>query len=808
MVIYRFYFLFFLSSLVSVSGYAQVEDHNEIKQIVSILTNELEKTGIKVPSVFVGQPTPSSNGIFLQLIENSVVKESGLYEKPAESFSIKIFNDIVLLRSTTTRGLKNGVYWYLNLLGFRYYFPNKIWHHVPSVKTFFPPLDRVVTPSFQYRRIWYAYGTGSKTADRDYDYWVEANLLGGDEVSAGHSYEGIVNRNKKSFLEHPEYFAQKVQAGIIPPNPKFEVGNEALVQLIIADVLNQVEASIKKRGTPPAMISLDPSDGGGYSTTKSSLQIGGPSEQVFYLANRVAKILRERHPSVRVGLYAYNYHAAPPRFAIESNITVLIATSMNKSAFRTEELIEMWQKKKVVVGIRDYFGVMAWDWDMPGQPSGSKLTYVSKLKNYHQLGVRLFSAETNVGWISRGLGHFIAAQMLWDVTLDPIVLKRVFHANMFGEAASEMEQLFDAWQRYNQPIPLEGDLYHWYDLLERAGKKDSDNRVQARITQVKKYLHYVYLFRLWKNSSSDEKLVKLLSFAYRVQHEGVAASYPLFRRLANAAVKGKANMKFDDPAALWKMIKAPVTPEETERTFKEVFVTLDPSQRTVQLRLPKNFSGQKSQNANSKVDEQLQLKNSNVVSLRGGHTIVFQLTDNTNSFLKIVNGLIKAHQYKKLVLKIFNYHPELSTSTSKLVLKQDILPEKSATLIPLSALKPGIYMAFIDDAKNGFRVSFSGGVRFGIVADDRMQAWTYGRNNLVFDVQNVKSFSIRNSGPVIIKSPNGRIIDLQKKRGLIRVNVHTGEEGIWQMIKQSGVISLQGILPLVSPSEEFLLQSQ
>ena len=173
---------------------------------------------------------------------------------------------------------------------------------------------------------------------------------------------------------------------------------------MIQDAFNQIENRLEKTGALPSMLSMDPSDGGGFSTSPASLKIGGPSEQAFYLANRVASAVRKKYPSIKIGLYAYNLHAAPPKFALEPNIVVLVATAMNQSAYRTDELVELWKQKGAQVGIRDYFGVMAWDWDMPGQPKGSRLAYINQLKDYYKNGIRYYSAETNIGWISRGLG--------------------------------------------------------------------------------------------------------------------------------------------------------------------------------------------------------------------------------------------------------------------------------------------------------------------------------------------------------------------------------------------------------------------
>lgn len=777
--------------LLNLTGYAQ---EKEINEITKTLQDELNKADVSI----------ERSAIRLTKISQNDLGKYDLTGKPGDAFYIKVNNQLIDVRSESVNGLRNGVYWYLKQLGFRYYFPGEIWQHIPRLQTAFKPVEKTVAPSFSHRRIWYAYGTGSKQADNDYNKWFEANLLGGDQVSAGHSYDGIVNRNKAVFLQHPEYFAQKVAKGKTPPDPKFEPGNEELVQLVIRDAFAQIESGIKNSGRPPAMISMDPSDGGGFSTSASALKIGGPSEQAFYLANRVAKAVRGKYPGVKIGLYAYNLHAAPPRFELEPNLVVLVATSMNQSAYRTDELIEMWKRKGVDVGIRDYYGVMAWDWDMPGQPAGSKLSFINKLKEFYKKGVRYFTAETNVGWISRGVGHYAASQLLWDVETNTEEIKSAFFKNMYGRGGADMEKLFQAWQTYKEAIPLDGDLYQWGQWLEDASKMESDRKIQQRIDYVKQYLHYVYLFKQWKSKNTDANLVQLLNYAYRVQDEGIVASYPLFRRIANSAVAGKKNMRFDDPKAVWKQNNKELTHEETTKNFYADRGLMKQSEKSVRDVLPEQFKITTATKSNNAVKSKP--KTSSTIRLRGGHTIVFHLQKNDAS-INLSTGLIKAHQYKKLRLSIYPYKSDLGTGNSALLLSEEILPKQPVKSISLKALQPGSYMAVIDDAGGGFTVGFTGAVSYGVVAGTQNKMWTLGRNNLAFAVEDKNEFQVNNSGSLTLVSPTGRIIDLQKKKGLITIQVNKGEKGAWKIRNQSGVFYLQGVVPFVSADPEFLLRN-
>ncbi len=782
--------------ILFLSGACFAQEPGDIDQIAGILEKELGESGVEI----------KRSDIRLEKINMHDAKRYDLNGSPADAFYIKTSHRLIEIRSLSVEGLRNAAYWYLQYLGFRFYFPGETWQYKPKLESAFKPVEKTVSPSFNYRRIWYAYGTGSDKADIDYRKWSEANLQGGEEVNAGHSYDGIVKRNKDEFLRHPEYFAQKVEKGKLPSNPKFEVGNEDLVQLLIRDAFEQIDNRLKKTGRLPSMISMDPSDGGGFSTSPSSLKIGGPSEQTFYLANRAAKAVGKKYPGVKIGLYAYNLHAAPPKFALEPNIVVLVATAMNQSAFRTDELIEAWKKKDLQVGIRDYFGVMAWDWDMPGQPRGSRFPYVNQLKDYYEMGVRYFSAETNIGWISRGLGHYYGAQLLWDIETDIEKIEKEFYTKMFGRAAGNMKKLFRSWQKYSQPVPKDGDLYEWSQWIEEASRNENDKKVQDRIDQLKQFLHYVVLFKKWREKSTDANLVQLLSYAYRVQDKGIVASYPLFRRLANAAVAGKKNMRFNDPKAIWKQNGKPVSKEETDHNFYTDLKEMDKSDKMMVAILPEQFRIKTEERAARPLKGKV--KTSLPVRLRGGHKIVFHIKKESPATINLSSGLIKAHEYKTLRLLIFPYNKDLTTAGVAALITEDIQPRQPVKEISLNSLEPGTYIAVIDDARNGFTMSFSGSVSFGIVAASQSPGWTFGRNNLVFNVGAVKEFQVNNGGVLTLLSPAGRIIDLQKQKGIFTIQVQKGEEGTWKMQRQSGRFFLQGVLPFVNTDREFLLSHE
>ncbi|MEO7800526.1 MAG: DUF4838 domain-containing protein [Ginsengibacter sp.] len=772
------------------------DSYAQAKQNIGVIKGQfIERLSYSVMS----QDVISPNSVDLKITEKSSVPS--LISKADDAFYIKVNPQKIYIASSSLKGIKNGVFWYLQQLGYRHYFPNEAWQYVPKLSSAYKLVDSTVYASFAYRRIWYAYGTGSSAADQDYRLWVESNLLGGEDVSAGHSYDGIVNRNKSIFLTNPQFFAQQTVAGKIPRNPKFEVGNKVLVDLVINDAIQQIKDIYKKTGVLPEMISMDPSDGGGFSTSAASLKIGGPVEQTFYLANEVAKAVKQKYSTVKVGLYAYNEHAAPPEFPLENNIVVLIATAMNQSKYRTGDLIALWKKKGVQIGIRDYYGVMAWDWDMPGRPNGSRLTYVNKLKDYYKGGLQLFSAETNIGWISRGLGHYMASRLLWNANENPEQIKDEFFKTMFGKAEKPMRALYESWQNTTTLIPEDRELKNWVALVNDAASLEPDNRIQVRLQQVMHYLHYVFLFKKWRSDNTKSNLFDLFSYVYRIQDEGSVASYPLIRRLANDdEAKKDAAMSFKNSNAVWKSNTEKVSAGEIRKLLDLDISSAKGNKNDVnELQLPKRFSS---------VDNGLNTRKttSPEVKLRGTHYVILNINDN-NASINLSSGLIKAKNFKSLELLIYPYNEGLSINSNNPVFAKTIEPKQPLQSISLNKLGLGTYIAKIDDARAGFSLSVTGNISFAIMADATKRLWSTGRNNFYFIVNDVSQFAIHNDGVLTLVSPAGRQIDLQSKKGETLIDVKHGENGIWKISNQSGVFNLKGVIPFVSSAKTSLLQT-
>ncbi len=551
--------------------FADVKNNDSLQRLIVTFTQQLKKA---LPGDYPVNPTSSykGKGIYFGVTTTSSsqpVKEPvKLLQSNIEAFSITANQQTVQILGKCNMGLTHGVFSFLDLLGFRFYFANSDWHIVPEKPDLFKNLSIVSAPSFYHRRIWYGYGTGSKIADADYYFWVLANKLGGSiNAFFGHSYEEIALRNKEVFLQHPEWFYPVAPKGIIPENAKFDMTKEDLIQFLIQDVEKRIETSLKNKTNDYKMVSLGPSDGLGTCNTPACQQLGTITDRVYYLTNRVAKAIQKKYPLTLIGCMAYGEYTQPPTKKIEPNVFVAITTAFSASKYSVEQLADEWRKKGAIVGIYDYFSWYAWDFDIPGQSLASKFSEITKsIKKYYAKGVRAYEGESSIGWVSKGLGYYLAAKQMWDISADPVAAKKEFFRLCFGKATDVMEKLWNEWDNYSYTTVREGDLARWIDYTTEAERAEKDEKVKKRLFQVKSYLHWLFLYRNYELNKTEAGLLPLLSYGYRKLDDGSVAGYPAFTVLGVRS--GIPGMGFEDNAK-WKSNNRPVTTGELDQLLRE-----------------------------------------------------------------------------------------------------------------------------------------------------------------------------------------------------------------------------------------------
>jgi hypothetical protein len=471
----------------------------------------------------------------------------------------------------------------LRELGFRTYAPSPRWNIVPKLQKL-PAIHASSAPAVGSRSIWYAYGASSETLKDNYQRWVFANRLTANGlINVGHSYGNIIGRNKKEFDAHPEYYALQENGKRDAKTQKFCTSNPGLIELVAQD---RIKLLGEQRAKNPLeyMVSVEPSDGGGTCVCDECKKLGSTSDRVFYLANAVARKLRAAYPDAWVGMYAYSEHRLPPERALEPNVYVQVAMGFNRTQYTLPELVELWSQKASAIGLREYYGVEAWDWGLPGRMRGGNVDYHRKwIPYYAQRKLTSINGETNANWGGQMLGLTIASELMWDTKADVDALKARYFTDCFGPAAAPMKALqdkFDAAPPLNPP-----SLAAMFEDVNRAYELAKDPAARARINDMMAYLIYVDAYRRFdlvgdsqpsRNDVYYNALKDLMTYVWRIRDRDIVHYYALARRLCNGLPIADKRPEFrysTKPAAIW-MVGDALTDDEIVQRFGDALRAL------------------------------------------------------------------------------------------------------------------------------------------------------------------------------------------------------------------------------------------
>ncbi len=433
----------------------------------------------------------------------------------------------IAIVGATAQGAEYGVWDFLYRLGYRRFFPSAKWEIIPKTDTLVYETKVREIPDYFTRRIRQGYGLWSEQ-HRDQIQWEKANREGGYVLRTGHAYGDIVKMNQRAFREHPEYFAlvngQRT-------SDKFCVSNPALRRLVAKTALRYFEKS------PVAdSFSVEPSDGGGWCECAECRKLGPPSTQIAVLANETAIAVRERFAGKRIGIYAYNHHSPPPLTDVDRDVVVSVATAFLSGGLTLDEILGGWKVRKAVGGIREYYSVFMWAFDLPGRSRASNFDYLSMtIPKFHRQGARYMIAETSDDWGASGLGYYLAARFLWNMGEigQREALIRDFLEKSYGPAAPAMED-FHRLLNGAQPRPLSPDLIgRMYRALKQAlDLAGSDEAAAGRIADSVLYTRYCELYLAFDRAevqAKEEAFRQLADFVLSIRDNRVMHSYGFYR---------------------------------------------------------------------------------------------------------------------------------------------------------------------------------------------------------------------------------------------------------------------------------------
>lgn len=382
--------------------------------------------------------------------------------------------------------------------------PNEIWYHPNPWWRIESKPFLVSKDSLKIRRYAPQYGFANyvdpvtKSISNEWSTWLDNNNLNSYGNSVTHSWVSFINKYKKEFESHPEYLSEKdgQRPGYGNTN-KLCVSNKSVQNLFVEYIKDRIKA------TPELDIySVEPADGAGFCTCANCKKLGSISNQVYFLANVVAKEIKKTYPQKQIGILAYNFHSEVPDFKLEDNLKVVVAPQGYQTIYSPLGIMDAWKKAHNNLGFREYFGIVQRTGDQPR----INVQYFLSVINYAQqnnFDMMIYESGANINAV-------IIASLLSKIMMNPsLTWEEVFNKfldDSFKDSKVPVKRLLTRWHSYNSMDENEIN-YSLYDLREAASLAKNPNELQ-RIRDLKAYVHYLVLYKEWNVKREDINATK------------------------------------------------------------------------------------------------------------------------------------------------------------------------------------------------------------------------------------------------------------------------------------------------------------
>jgi len=774
----------------------------ELKQLAAEFAGYLSRisgAGFKV------EQTDSERGIVLRRVSRDPLP---VFER--EQYSIRSHKEGVLLSAATDLAVQHAVWDFLHRLGYRQFFPGKHWEVVPSKRSIRVDLDITESPDYHYRHIWYGFGPWDYNRE-PWDDWRRKNRMGGGLlVHSGHAYGGIIAAKKAAFDQHPEYYALVNGERQVQPQAKLCISNPELRKLVV-EYARDTFASRPDQDC----ISMDPSDGGGWCECEHCRALGSPSDRALLLANQVAEAFPERF----VGMYAYNYHSAPPTIEVRPNVLINVATAFIKGGMTLDSVISGWSKKGATLGIREYYSVNTWDRDLPGSARGSNLEYLeTTIPRFHSQRARFLNAESSDNWGCNGLGYYFASRALWDIeeaSRREAIVEDFLNA-AFGAAKQPMRTFYTLIDGANKNSKLvyEDLLARMYRSLAEARRLASDDAVRARIDDLILYTVYVDLYDQYRNASGKARQAafeQTIRHAYRMRKSMMVHTKALYRDLAardrSVTIPEEARWSVPESKNPWKS-SAPFTNAEIEQYLEAGIARHEPLELDFE---PREFSDELVPAAPLRLASVPAGQAQRGRGLRSWYTFLEQPGKIS---LNITGGLIAHYRDRGNVkVSVWKLGGASETGEKETLVATDasVPPDGVERTVEISLAEAGLYRIDLNDGSDLTQVTWPTGqpMTWKLSLDDHPRSLS-GRWNLWFYVPKGVTrigLYVRTTGGNV-KDPNGKIaLKLGDQPGkFLSVEVPAGGDGrLWKLENVSGIVCLLNVPPFAARTAEELL---
>ena len=555
-----------------------------IMSIFCVLFTNAQTVRYPVQSSKVLQSTAGDVAMLLQKAVPGSQFSSGVYTVLPQSGFIFIYDStisgsqacrvesdgagFIKFSAAEDNGLCFGIYQYLQQLGFRFYLPGTIWEKIPVLTTPYKKIDSIYSFNFKYNG-WYLSGGHNRwLMDNDSNYGWESyfglnghnwslyqrrNGMTGEYRFAGHRSDIMSGTNTATWQNNPCYIASYNNSRVVSSQSVPDVNNVSAKDLwanIIeqkhtayrASVLNNPSAYINQlRGLNYSSfnIGIEVTDGALWGNTKDNtvcMNAGyaKESDQSIALANHTAQKIGSKYPNSRFQLYAYSTHADVPSASmpIHEKLDIQLVPEVYQNVTSTNGLRNRWYNRTKNISEYNYLNLSGWSGETPSLDLDDLKTTLQIAKDKKSQGLMWEASPAKFA----SLPFLLAANQSLqnNIAVDSTLVE--FCDNMFTAAGKTVYSLLQLWtdnKKLAGGISNQYKLPLYVEMIHEAEQKIAQEPeiVQARLRELKAYLHYLVLYYDWASdqgtAAKTSKAAALCLYLAKINKLQLVNSYYL-----------------------------------------------------------------------------------------------------------------------------------------------------------------------------------------------------------------------------------------------------------------------------------------
>ncbi|HMO62277.1 MAG TPA: T9SS type A sorting domain-containing protein [Ferruginibacter sp.] len=485
---------------------------------------------------------------------------------------------IISFAAAEDNGLHYGVYQYLKKLGFIFYLPGNIWEHIPALSSAFVQIDTTYQSSYKYNTWFISGGHNRWVMDNDNSYYWDTyfgknghqwalyqrrNGTTGAYRYNGHRGDMMSGAYLETLKNNPCYVA--------PYNGSREATVQSVPDIRNISAMQQWQLAIeqaytKTKNTILGNKTLYPNLANNFSYNHANIGIEVPdgahwansndnsgcttgnllseSDQHFTLANYTAQKINLTYPGIRFQAYAYDGHANTPseNITINPNIDIQVVPTAFQQELSPVGLMSRWYRRYANISEYHYLNLPQWSGETPAFFLEDMKATLQRIKNHKSQGIVWEISPAKFA----SLPYLFAfnTALTEGKTIDNTLQE--FCNNLFGKAASTIFTLLQHWSDDKTVMLNHGiqdnkyKLPLYFELLQQATQQAATEPalVQARLLELKAYLHYMQLYYNWAfdqepAAQKADKAAALCIYLARIHDLQIVNSYFLIVDLVN-----------------------------------------------------------------------------------------------------------------------------------------------------------------------------------------------------------------------------------------------------------------------------------